>query len=43
MAEKMGDKAFHAITSERKARWEAAKIHPDENDLKNAILAFDDL
>lgn len=40
MAEKLGDKAPHSITEERKARWEAAKTHPDENDLNNARLAF---
>lgn len=40
MAEQLGDKAPHPITPERRARWEAAKTHPDENDLLNAIKAF---
>ena len=43
MAEKMGEKAIHPITPERKARWQKASTHPDENDLKNAVLAFENL
>ncbi|PSM53318.1 flavodoxin [Campylobacter blaseri] len=40
MAIKMGDKAVHKITDERRARWKKAETHPDKEDLKNAILAF---
>lgn len=40
MAQNMGDKAPHPITPERIARWEAAKSHPDENDVANARKAF---
>lgn len=42
MAEKLGENAVHKITPERKARWERAKSHPDENDIKNAIEVFRD-
>ena len=43
MAAKMGDKAVHQITPQREARWKRAASHPDENDLKNAVLAFESL
>lgn len=42
MYEEMGDKAIHKIDEARIARWNEAAKHPDENDLKNAILAFRD-
>lgn len=41
LATRQGEKATHKITPEREARWEAAKTHPDEIDLKNAKKAFD--
>ncbi|MBR8461249.1 flavodoxin [Campylobacter sp. faydin G-24] len=40
MAEKMGEKAMHLITPERRATWAAAASHPDANDLINARAAF---
>lgn len=43
MAAKMGDKAVHQITPQREARWKRAASHPDENDIKNAVLAFESL
>ncbi|NLK66586.1 MAG: flavodoxin [Campylobacteraceae bacterium] len=41
MAAKMGDKAIHKITPEREARWKEAAKHPNEEDLKNAVKAFE--
>lgn len=41
LAARQGEKAFHKITPEREARWEAAKTHPDEQDLANAKRAFE--
>lgn len=40
MAKAQGDKAIHIITPEREQRWKDAASHPDENDLKNAKIAF---
>lgn len=40
MAAKQGDKAIHPITLEREQRWKEAAKHPDDNDLKNAKIAF---
>lgn len=43
MAARQGDKAIHPITPEREKRWQEAALHPNQNDLENAKLAFRDI
>lgn len=41
MAKMFPDDARHMITPEKEARWARASVHPDKDDLKDAIRAFE--
>lgn len=43
MFKKMGDKSPHKWDEARMKRHEEAAKHPDENDLKNAVKAFEEI